>query len=126
MTIIFVKIMLEFPTFRKGDIVINPQINKSFGIVQMKRRGSITIGKEIRKTLNLSDEGDLFEVRVKDGCIVLEPKKLISTDQEWYWSEEWQVGEREAREDIAAGRVIRANSVEELIEKLKCGNQDEV
>ena len=126
MTIIFVKIMLEFPTFRKGDIVINPQINKSFGIVQMKRRGSITIGKEIRKTLNLSDEGDLFEVRVKDGCIVLEPKKLISTDQEWYWSEEWQVVEREAREDIAAGRVIRANSVEELIEKLKCGNQDEV
>ena len=92
----------------------------------MKRRGSITIGKEIRKILNLSDEGDLFEVRVKDGCIVLEPKKLISTDQEWYWSEEWQAGEREAREDIAAGRVIRANSVEELIEKLNSGNQDEV
>ena len=104
----------------------NPPINKSFGIVQMKRRGSITIGKAIRKTLNLADEGDLFEIRVKDGCIVLEPKKLIPSDQAWYWSEEWQAGEREAREDIAAGRVIHANSVEELIEKLNSSNQDEV
>ena len=103
-----------------------PLINKSFGIVQMKRRGSITIGKEIRKLLNLADEGDIFEIRVKDGCIVLEPKKLISSDQAWYWSEEWQAGEREAREDIAAGRVIHADSVEELIEKLNSGNQDEV
>ncbi|SPF51116.1 conserved hypothetical protein [Candidatus Desulfosporosinus infrequens] len=101
----------------------NKQLGKSFGIVQMKRRSSITIGKEVRKALNLADEGDVFEMIVEDGRIILEPKKLVPADQAWYWSEEWQAGEREAREDIASGRVIRARSVEELMEKLNSGDE---
>ena len=27
-------------------------------------------------------------------------------DQSWFWTEEWQAGEREADEDLAAGRII--------------------
>jgi hypothetical protein len=27
----------------------------------------------------------------------------IPTDQRWFWTEEWQAGEREASEQIAAG-----------------------
>ena len=61
----------------------NPQLGKSFGIVQMKRRSIITIGKEVRKALNLADEGDVFEMIVEDGRIILEPKKLIPADQAW-------------------------------------------
>lgn len=40
-------------------------------------------------------------------------------DQAWFWSLEWQKAERESDEDIAAGRVARADSVEELIASLK-------
>lgn len=69
---------------------------------------------------------DVFEMIVEDGRIILEPKKLVPADQAWYWSEEWQAGEREAREDIATGRVIRARSVEELMEKLNSGDEGEV
>ena len=36
----------------------------------------------------------------------------------WYWTEEWQEGEREADADIAAGRVKHFNSVDELIADL--------
>jgi antitoxin PrlF len=30
---------------------------------------------------------------------------LIPHDQAWFWTREWQTGEREASEDIAAGRL---------------------
>jgi len=37
-------------------------------------------------------------------------------DQEWFWSKEWQKGEREADEDIAAGRLSKPfDNAEELI-----------
>ena len=42
----------------------------------------------------------------------------IPADQAWFWTEEWQKGEREVDEDIAAGRVKRFDSVEELFEDL--------
>lgn len=95
-----------------------PQFRKSFGIVQMKRRSTITISKEIRKTLHLADEGDVFEMLVEDGRIILEPKKLVPADQAWYWTEEWQAAEREAQEDIKAGRTKRFDTVEGLMQDL--------
>ena len=43
---------------------------------------------------------------------------LIDKDQRWWWMEEWQAGEREAEEDIQAGRVKGPMTVEELIKEL--------
>lgn len=42
----------------------------------------------------------------------------IDENQAWYWTEQWQQWEREADEDIAAGRTKEFNSVNELIESL--------
>lgn len=40
-------------------------------------------------------------------------------DQSWYWTEEWQEGEREADADKAAGRVSRAyDSAEDMMRDL--------
>lgn len=36
-------------------------------------------------------------------------------DQWWFWTEEWQRGERAAEADIAAGRVQRFMSDEEML-----------
>lgn len=93
------------------------QLKKSFGIVQIKKRNVITLGQELRKELNL-DEGDILDVSVEDGKIVLEPKKLIPADQQWFWTEEWQKGEREAQSEIDAGLIKRAHSAKELIKEL--------
>jgi len=35
--------------------------------------------------------------------------------QAWFWTPEWQEGEREADEDIAAGCTFRQNSTEEFL-----------
>ena len=40
-----------------------------------------------------------------DDEIVLKPKKIIDKDQVWFWTKRWQKGEKEADEDIHAGRI---------------------
>jgi len=46
------------------------------------------------------------------------PKKLVDKSQAYFWTKRWQEGEREADEDIKAGRVKTFDSVDELIKDL--------
>jgi hypothetical protein len=39
-------------------------------------------------------------------------------DQAWFWTEEWQAGEREAEADLAAGRYQVFDKMEDLIDDL--------
>ena len=42
----------------------------------------------------------------------------IANDQAWFWTEEWQAGEREAEADLAAGQYETFDTMEELIDDL--------
>ncbi len=42
----------------------------------------------------------------------------IDPEQAWFWMREWQAREREADEDLAAGRVKRYGSDEEFLAAL--------
>ena len=74
-------------------------------MAKITRNFQVSIPKEVRERLHL-EEGDFVEVEERDGEIVMVPKKLIDADQAWFWSREWQEGEREADEDIRAGRLV--------------------
>ena len=51
--------------------------------VKVKTKGQVTIPAELRHDLNLK-EGDLLEVLVEDGGIVLKPKTVIDRyDEKW-------------------------------------------
>ena len=39
-------------------------------------------------------------------------------DQAWFWTPEWQAKEREADADIAAGRLTRFETIEEMFDAL--------
>jgi hypothetical protein len=39
----------------------------------------------------------------------------IDPEQAWFWTREWQVGEREADDDLKAGRVTRVESDEAFL-----------
>jgi len=71
---------------------------------KITRNHQVSIPKHIRDSLGLH-EGDYVEFEERDGEIVMIPKKLIDADHAWFWSPEWQAGERAADEDIKAGRV---------------------
>jgi len=42
----------------------------------------------------------------------------IDSEQAWFWTREWQEREREADEDLAAGRVTRFESDEDFLAAL--------
>ncbi len=43
---------------------------------------------------------------------------LIDPDQMYWWTEEWQRGERAAARDVRAGKVRAFSNVEELVREL--------
>lgn len=53
-----------------------------------------------------------------DEKAVLTPKRLVDKGQGYFWTKEWQQGEKEASEDIKAGRVKTFDSVDDLINDL--------
>jgi len=85
---------------------------------KVTRHGQITLPASVRKELGV-EEGDLVEIEVIDDRAVLIPKRLVDKSQAYFWTRKWQEGEREADEDIEAGRVRTFDSVGELIEDLE-------
>ncbi len=70
----------------------------------LRAKGQITLPDEIRKAAHL-EEGDLLEAELTADGVLLRPQKLIDATQAWFWSREWQAGEREADADRAAGGI---------------------
>lgn len=85
---------------------------------KVTRHGQITLPASVRKELGI-EEGDLVEIAVMDERAVLTPKKLVDKSQAYFWTKRWQEGEREADEDIRAGRVKTFGTVEDLIKDLE-------
>jgi AbrB family looped-hinge helix DNA binding protein len=84
---------------------------------KVTRHGQITLPASVRKRLGI-EEGDLVEIEVEDEKAVLMPTKLVDKNQAYFWTKRWQEGEKEADEDIKAGRVKAFDSVDELIKDL--------
>lgn len=86
-------------------------------LAKVRGKGQITLPDDIRRAAKLS-EGDYVEVSVSAGTIFMRPKKLIDAEQAWFWTDEWQAGEREASADIAAGRTRRFESGDDFLKTL--------
>ncbi len=85
---------------------------------KLSKRGVITLPAEIRVAARL-EEGDPIEVEIVDEGILLRPQKVIDASQAWYWTPEWQAGEREADAEIAAGGGRVFMSGEEFLASLR-------
>ena len=85
---------------------------------KLTRNGQITLPASVRRELGV-EEGDLVEIEVVDEKAVLIPKRLVDKNQAYFWTKKWQDAEKEADEDVRAGRVKVFDSVEELIKDLE-------
>ena len=71
---------------------------------------------------------ELPDTAVEGAAVLLRGiiKGPIDPDQAWFWTPEWQAGEREADAHIAAGRGTRYHSDEEFLAALdeRSGSSD--
>lgn len=79
----------------------------------VRERGQITIPSALRERFGLED-GSIVQMEATDQGIVLRPMVLVPADQAWFWTSDWQDGEREASADIAEGRTATVTSFAEL------------
>jgi AbrB family looped-hinge helix DNA binding protein len=97
---------------------MNKQKKSTNTLAKIKERYQITLPKLIRQKFNIT-EGDFVNIKEKDGGIFLQPVKMISSNQEYFYTKEWQVAEAEADKDIAEGNVAGPfKTVDELFEDL--------
>jgi AbrB family looped-hinge helix DNA binding protein len=87
-------------------------------VLQIRSNGQITLPTAVRRKANLK-EGDLLVAAVEeDGSIRLTPQVAIDRSQAYFWTRRWQEGERQAEEDIKAGRVRKFANIDEAINYL--------
>ncbi len=88
--------------------------------VSVQSRGTIALPAELRRRHHLDEPGAQVKiVEREDGSLELQPMLPIPADQRWFWTERWQEMEREADEDVAAGRVTRAMDIDEFLEGVR-------
>jgi len=77
----------------------------------------IALPKEIVKVLGLR-VNDYLDINVENDRIVLEPKAVIPKEQAYFFTPEWQKGEKEADQDIRKKRVTKTKNLKELFREL--------
>ena len=77
----------------------------------------IALPKEIVETLHL-EINDYLDITVKNNKVIIEPQVVIPKDQAYFYTSEWQEGERKADEDIKKGRISKTKNLKELFKKL--------
>ncbi|MGP8009341.1 MAG: AbrB/MazE/SpoVT family DNA-binding domain-containing protein [Acidimicrobiales bacterium] len=84
----------------------------------VRAKGQITLPDDVRRAAHL-EEGDLLDAEITTEGILLRPQKLIDATQAWFWTTDWQAGERDADADRAAERISTFGSGDELLESLR-------
>ncbi len=88
-------------------------------LTRISPKHQITIPKEAFEKLQL-EVGDFLEVETTEEGLLLIPKKLVSKDQTWFWTREWQEKEKEADEAIGRGELSKPfTKADDLIRHLR-------
>lgn len=82
-------------------------------ISKVTRSYQVTIPASIRKKAGIT-KGTMIGFELTEDGILMKPLKLIPANQEWFWTEEWQKGEKKADEDIKEGRISEPMTVDEM------------
>jgi antitoxin PrlF len=87
--------------------------------VRVRRKNQLTLPTRVAAALRVG-EGDEVEFDIGDhGEVILRGLAVVPADQRWFWTEEWQQGEREASEQIAADDVTTYDSAEDMFDALE-------
>ncbi len=87
-------------------------------LVKVKSKYQIVIPEAVRKKLKV-EIGDTLEIEEKDNVLILRPVMVIDKSQAYFWTDEWQKGEKEAEEAKKKGKFREFKRADEAIKWLK-------
>jgi hypothetical protein len=90
---------------------------------QINRRGSVPgdEGVWIQKPINLLNLS-CFTQKIIDGIYSVVNERadpLNDQEQSWFWTDEWQAGERKVDEYIQMGKIEEFNSMDDFLKTLR-------
>jgi AbrB family looped-hinge helix DNA binding protein len=94
------------------------QQENKMSLIKIKSKFQIVIPDDVRKRLKV-EIGDTLEIEEKDGVLVARPVVVIDKSQTYFWSDEWQKGEREAEEAKKKGKFREFKNAEEAVKWLR-------
>src|SRR5690606_6870637 len=84
----------------------------------VRQKGQVTLPAAVREALQVGED-DQVEFRISPtGDVTVRGLRLIPTDQAWFWTPEWQEGERQADEELKQGLGTTYHSDEEFLKAL--------
>lgn len=109
-----------FPCYSAQMAKDSSEMNLFHAFLAPQSRGIIQFPPEMKRRLHLDQPGAQLEVTERpDGVFELRATLPIPADEAWFWTDRWQAMEREADEDIAAGRVTYFENVDDFIAHLE-------
>ena len=88
-------------------------------LLKITTNGQITLPAEIRKKWHC-DVGNYVQVIFENNELKIKPIVVTDPSQLWFWSKEWQEGEKKADEDIRSGQISKKfSNAQEVIKSLK-------
>ena len=82
-------------------------------VTKVTRNFQVTIPPDARAALHLR-MGSMVEFVVEGNTVVLRPKILVDEDQAWFWTPEWQKGEKEVNQAVKKGQTRTFKSVADM------------
>lgn len=80
---------------------------------KLGKSNQIAIPKEIVTNLGLKKD-DYLDIYIENNKIIIEPKVLIPRDQAYFFTDEWQIDERNAEADIRKSRITKTKNLRDL------------
>ena len=87
-------------------------------VARVLRNFQITLPKPVRKRFGVK-EGDLIKVEEREGGIFITPIETIDRAQAWFWTNEWQAGEKGVDQESHRGKRKSFKDVDKFIADLK-------
>jgi bifunctional DNA-binding transcriptional regulator/antitoxin component of YhaV-PrlF toxin-antitoxin module len=95
-------------------------VSNYHGYAAVQGRGTVALPAELRRKYRLDEPGAQLEViEREDGVIELRPTLPVPVDEMWFWAEGHQAAEREAEDDLVAGRFRTFDDAQSFLADLE-------
>ena len=88
-----------------------------YSIVKLQKNKNVTLPTWLIRLFRIGP-GDFLRLEETRQGILLKPRKLIDPSQAYFWTKEWQEGEREVEQGRRKGKGKRFRSMKALVKDL--------